>query len=99
MRVAAWDHDPMSPWRLIAAFVLIPIAFAAAFGVWWVTGWRGETAGLVGGLTGYGLATVVVWLLWDPDAPAQISRWARRLRSPSRHGPRGRLGARDSDVL
>lgn len=74
----------MPLWRLIAVFVLVPIAFAAAFGVWWLTGWRGEAAGLGTGLTGYAFAAVVVWLLWDPDAPAQLSRCARRMRRSSR---------------
>ena len=89
----------MPPWRLIAVFVLIPIVLAGAFGAWWLTGWRGETAGLVMGLTGYGLAALAVWLLWDPDAPAQLSRCARRLRRTSQHGkPQEGSRGRDPDV-
>lgn len=89
----------MPPWRLIAVVVLIPIALAGAFGAWWLTGWRGETAWFVMGLTGYGLAALVVWLLWDPDAPAQLSRCARRIRRTSQHGkPQEGSRGRDPDV-
>lgn len=92
------DHDPVPAWRLIAGFVLIPIAFAAAVGVWWLMGWRGEAAALVMGMTGYGLAALAVWLLWDPDAPAQLRLGARRVRGTSGQGmPQEQ--ARDPDVL
>jgi hypothetical protein len=71
--------DAMPAWRVMAAAMMVAVSFAAATGLVWVTGWRGQMAGLIGVLTGYGLSALAVWLLWSPDAPAQMARlWRRR---------------------